>query len=148
MAGYVLSFIITGLVVIIVILAGLYIKMRIKMKEVIKFDTKVGSLDFSNRRVEYTQSMMLYIRDLTMQVASIQFRNFIDGHDLSKVTKATMSKLVEDTAIKVNKSIYLNNIKFDDLLFTEDFYNNYIIDVAMISIKELLDKVINTTEEV
>lgn len=148
MTGYVLPFIIAGLVVIIVILVYLCIKMRIKMKEVIKFDTKVGSLEFSNRRVEYTQLMMTYIRDFTIQVASIQFRNFIDGHDLSKVTKATMSKLVEDTAIKVNKSIYLNNIKFDDLLFTEDFYNNYIIDVAMVSIKELLDKVINTTEEV
>lgn len=151
MIVYVLSISIVILIIINLILEYKYINkfdMDELNNEIIKLNSKLESPEFYNMRIEYTNSMLKYVHDFTIQVASIQFRNFVDGHDLNKITKATMSKLVEDTAIKVIKSIDSKNIKFDDLLFTKDFYNNYIIDIAMISIKELLDKAINTTEEV
>lgn len=152
MIDYVLSFAVAILLIANLILGYMRINNKLDIdelnNELIKLDSKLESPEFSNMQIEYTNSMLKYIHDFTIQVASIEFRNFMDGHDLTKVTKATMSKLVEDTAIKVDKSIYLGNIKLDDLLFTKDFYNNYIIDITMISIKELLDKAINISEEV
>ncbi len=152
MSVYAVSFVIVVMIVFIVILSYLYASAKIDLEEltneIIKLNAEIESPESSNIRIEYSQSMLEYIREFTMRVASINFRNFMDGHELSKVTKATVSNLVEVTATKVNNSIDLSNINFNDLLFTKEFYNSYIIEISMISIKELLDRAVNNIEEV
>lgn len=96
---------------------------------------------------EYSHEVLEYLRSFTVEVSAITFRNFIDNHEIEKITKATMTKLVEDTAKIVNESINVGNIRFNDTLFTRKFYDKYIIDISMISIKELLEKAVNKTEE-
>ena len=79
--------------------------------------------------IEYSTKILDYINAFTVQVATLNFRNFLDTHELEKVTKATLSGLVEETASMVNDSMVKENIMFEDALFTEEFYDKYIINI-------------------
>lgn len=94
--------------------------------------------------IEYSTKILDYINAFTVQVATLNFRNFLDTHELEKVTKATLSGLVEETASMVNDSMVKENIMFEDALFTEEFYDKYIINIVMVTIKDLLDKAVES----
>lgn len=93
--------------------------------------------------VEYSTKTLEFIKNITNQVAVLKFRTFIDSHDITKITKANIEKLVGDVADTVYKSINSTNIIFDDTLYTKNFYEKYIIEMALISIKNLLDRTID-----
>ena len=89
---------------------------------------------------ESAEKLLNFIRMISSQIAMIQFRNFIDSHDISKVTKANIRDLVEDTATNIKNSLNIDDIDFADMLITEEFLDEYIINVASITIKDLLNK--------
>ena len=92
---------------------------------------------------ESAEKLLDFIRMISNQIAIIHFRNFIDSHDISKVTKANIRDLVEDTATNIKNSINIDDIDFVDMLITEEFLDEYIINIASITIKDLLNKSLN-----
>lgn len=95
---------------------------------------------------DYSEKLLEFIKMLTSQIAILKFRTFVDNHEIDKITKANIQNLVADVAETVNVSINADHIDFDDVLFTKEFYENYIIDTSLITIKGLLNKTINEEE--
>lgn len=139
------------IVMIFMIVATAFVTQRYvaAKKELKLMQEEINELkdEYKLKTTEYSKTLLEYIKTFTAQVAAINFRNFLDTHELEKVTKTTVSKLVEDTARLVNDSINEHNIIFQDALFTRDFYDKYIIDISMISIKDLLEKAVNNINE-
>jgi len=105
-------------------------------------------LEEENSKVstEYSEKLLEFVKMLTSQISILQFRTFIDGHDMDKVTRAQIQELAKSIAVTVNKSINIDNIDFDSALFTKEFYEGYIIENALINVKTLLQKAINEEE--
>ena len=102
----------------------------------------------SKRTTEYSDKMLEFVKMFIGQIAVLKFRTFVDSHNLGKITKANIQKLVAEVADTVHKSINIDKIDFEDTLFTKDFYEKYIIETSVIMIKELLDKTkINNDDE-
>jgi hypothetical protein len=95
---------------------------------------------------DYSEKLLEFIRMLTTQISVLKFRTFVDNHEMDKITKANIQKLVAEVAESVNTSINSTNIDFDDILFTKEFYENYIVETSLITIKNLLNKTINDEE--
>lgn len=140
----ILIFIILALLIMLGIISDKYIDTKNAVDEL---NSEMIIIKLNCESPEYSHEVLEYLRSFIVEVSAIIFRNFIDNHEIEKITKATMTKLVEDTAKTVNESISVTNIRFDDTLFTRKFYDKYIIDISMISIKELLEKAVNKTEE-
>ena len=87
--------------------------------------------------------MLDFVKMLTSQIAVLRFRTFVDTHELDKITKANVQKLVTDVAETVHNSINIDNIDFEDMLFNKEFFEKYIIETSLITIKSLLDKAVN-----
>lgn len=103
-------------------------------------DDKINRIDNSLKLVDF-------IRDITGQWVVIKFKNFNDGHNLTKVTEENIKKLVSEIAIEVRRAIRYNEIDFESLVLTQEFYDKYIVNSAVILVKDMLDKVVNNYEE-
>jgi len=99
--------------------------------------------DNHNTATEYSEKMLDFVKMLTSQIAVLRFRTFVDTHELDKITKANVQKLVTDVAETVHNSINIDNIDFEDMLFNKEFFEKYIIETSLITIKSLLDKAVN-----
>lgn len=93
--------------------------------------------------LKYSEDLLDLIRNIVDQVAVMKFKNFTDTHDIEKVNIPPVKGLVEDVATDVHNALILDNVKFNEAIFTEAFLNQYIIDVAMIAVKQLLSKYVD-----
>jgi hypothetical protein len=92
--------------------------------------------------VKYTTDMLQFIRTFTSQVSVIQFRTFSDTRKLDKVTREQVQNIAKDVAEIVKKSIIEDHIDTDKMLVSMDFVDTYIVDCAVINVKNLLDKAV------
>lgn len=93
-----------------------------------------------NKTVEYSNKVLELIRSIVGQIAVLKFRTFKDNHDMTKITIANVETLVSDVAKMANNSLNMNNIFLDDTFFTKQFVEQYIVETAIIFIKEMIDK--------
>lgn len=96
-----------------------------------------------NKTVEYSNKVLELIRSIVGQIAVLKFRTFQDTHDMTKITKANIEALVKDVAEMANKSLNMNNIFLEDTFFTKEFVEKYIVETAIIIIKQMTDKAVN-----
>lgn len=110
-----------------------------------KFSELYSRLKNENNRIEteYSEKMLEFAKMLTTQVSILMFKEFIDSHDISKITRINIKELSSTVAEYVHASINISNIDFNETLFTKEFYEKYIIDTSFNTIKSLLDRVIN-----
>jgi hypothetical protein len=98
--------------------------------------------------ITYTNQVMKLIREVTTQIALLKFRTFQDSHDMSKIMRANIASIAEETAIESERSFNKENIYWESLLFTKDFYNAYIVETSIIVIKSLFEKeIVNYIED-
>ena len=93
--------------------------------------------------IEYSESVLNFIKIITNSIAILKFRTFQDNHNMDKITQEIFKKLVMEVAAEVNESIDAEKINFDNTLFTKKFYETYIIDMSMFAVKSLLNDFIN-----
>lgn len=93
--------------------------------------------------LDYSTRMLDFIRTIIVQITSLHFNEFIDSHDISKVTEGQTKRLIDEIANTVHKSIDVNNINFDDALFDENFYNHFIIETVVDLVKHLIGKTVD-----
>lgn len=91
----------------------------------------------------YTGSVMEFIRDLTAQVAVLKFREFADSRSLEKVTKEHTKHLIQDIANSVKGYIDQNKLDEEGLLVSPQFMNEYIINMSVNCVKDLLKKAVD-----
>lgn len=90
--------------------------------------------------VEYSDRTLEFIREYCVQVSVLKYREFIDGHELDKITRTQLQNLVTATVKFINESIVRDHINFDRMLYTSEFVDNYIIHTVMSTSKNLLAK--------
>lgn len=93
-------------------------------------------------KIKYTTDMIDFIKVLCQQTSLLRFRDFIDNHEISKTTRSNYAAIVDETARSIHNSLMITNIKYDDLLVSQEYVNTYIIEVTSITIRDLLEKTI------
>lgn len=93
--------------------------------------------------IEYTEAVLKFVKTLVMHMSIIHYNVFIDSHDPDKINRTQIQHLVEDTAKDINGYIKSDIIKYDKLLVTKNFIDEYVIQTTIIAIKDLLNKTIN-----
>lgn len=98
-------------------------------------------------RVTYSNDILDYARNFTMQITALRFRDFIDAHKVEKLTLAIFKNFASDTASEICTYIDKEKIDYENLLFSEDFLQSYVIWITFNTIKSLIDKSISGFEE-
>lgn len=131
----------TALVVISIVVGGaLRNYFEIKRDE-IRVMMQSKPIDPSDR-IKYSNEVLDFVLKIVAQEAVLYFRNFTDTHTIEKVTLAQVKNIVSDVATKVNDSMKRTNIDFELVIFTQDFYNHFIVQSSMDYVKQLLAKYI------
>lgn len=140
------------LIVILVLSAiwlvhSLIVLAKLKIQES-KMNQMYKQLQSENTKeaTNYSEKVLEYTKMFIGQITVLKFKAYVDNHEIDKVTKANIQNLASDVATTVHKSINLDNIQFDDTLFTKEFYEQYIIDSSLMHVKRLLEKTINANE--
>ena len=89
---------------------------------------------------------MSLAREITIQVCVLQFNAFKDSHEIDKINRSHIQKLVTTIAKEVNDLVVLDNLDYDNLLYKKEFVERYIINISINTIKDLLDKAIDNYE--
>ena len=123
---------------------------RISLEQEIEYE-KLLHLN-RNKTTDNTESLIKIIRMIVGQIAVLKFREFQDKHRMDidintedgwKVNRTNFESLIEDIATTSYKSINMDNIIFDDLFFTQDFYENYVIQTSIMLVKQMLGKTLD-----
>lgn len=144
---------ITSVLIILMILSGAwFFSSVVALNKLRKQEELITSLHnkMQGENIEsltsYSQKLLDFVKMLTTQVAILKFKTFVDNHEIEKVTKVNVRELAGLVANTVKDSINIDNIDFSDILFTKEFYEDYIIEVSITTIKSLLEKTISEYE--
>lgn len=130
---------------IVLIWFGISLMVLIRLKKkYVKDTTLLHDLKEANQEkvVEYSKQLLDFIRMMVSQIAVIRFRTFVDNNDMSKITKSSIEKLVHDVASTVKQSINISNVSIENTVYSEEFFDRYIVETSVIMVKDLLDKAI------
>lgn len=93
-------------------------------------------IDENIEMIKYTNEMMKFIRDLVMDISSIEFDKYCNTiYTPSKITKEALKDVIRDCAVKANESLYSLNIDYEQMLVNKKFIESYIIDCTELSIR-------------
>lgn len=94
----------------------------------------------TSKNIKYSQDVMSFVKEFTIQVSVLRYREFFDNHRMDKVTKAQIQTLVSETAMEVNRSLSLKMINYNITLYTKEFVERFIVQTTMVALKDLLEK--------
>ena len=94
-------------------------------------------------KVDYSKALLDYIRDIVSQVSVLKFRSFMDEHKLELTNRTHYSRLVGEISKTIHDSINQENLDYSNLVFTEQYLDNYIIQSSMMFTKDLLERAIS-----
>lgn len=103
---------------------------------------KIG-YQLSTMESDYSDKILKYIREFTAMLTMFMFNEFIDGHDVEKINKAQIQNLISEISNMAYKSINMDLIQFDRLLFTKPYLETYIINTIVNDVKNLWNKAVN-----
>lgn len=84
-----------------------------------------------------SEKLLTFTRTFITQVVMLKFGQFRDAHDMSKITRTQIINELREITIGIEKSLNFNNIVFDQLVFTREFYDQYIVDFTVDTIKRI-----------
>lgn len=96
--------------------------------------------DLSNQILQFT-------RMIISQIAMMKYRDFVDSKDMSKITRSNVTKLVDEVATECHKAIRIESISFESLVFTREFYEQYIVETTVFVIKSMVNKTFDNIED-
>lgn len=117
-------------------------ELRIKYREMELQNQEIEKIQ-KDQSIEYSRNLMKYLREFIGQITVIKFKTFIDSHKMDKITEINIKKLIDDIATTTNNSINRSNILFDNTIITKEFYESYIVETAIMLVKEMLEKLEN-----
>jgi hypothetical protein len=99
------------------------------------------------KRIEYSDKMLEYTRSVINSITYIEFKTFIDRNEISKVSKSQLIDLAKTIASKVKNSINDNNIDFNYVIFSTNYFDEYIINFSVDLLNQLWEKTIEDKSE-
>lgn len=114
-----------------------YIKLRIKSAELQVINDQLKK-ENDRKGSKYSQDILQYVKMFTIQITLLRFREYADTHHIEKTTKENTKNLIEEISNEVNESINLTQINFEEMLFTEQFVEKFIVSTAIDTVKKLL----------
>lgn len=124
----------------------LELKLKLKRVEARTIRDRLHHEDLKGK-TEYSDKLLEFIKTLTTQVAVLQFRTFVDAHEITKISKIHIKQVAENVAKTVHDAINMDSIDFNDTLFTKEFFEKYIIETSVNTVKSLLDKTLQQISE-
>ena len=97
--------------------------------------------------VKHTNDFNEYIIKVCGNVTTLKWQEYVDSHDIQKLTREQLKNLASDCARAVINMINLDNIEYDKLLCTQEYTTFLIINTTFNYLKRLSDKTINDLSE-
>lgn len=94
-------------------------------------------------KLKYSKEVLDFIKSFVLNFTASKYKTFKDNTYIDKITKTNLENFIEETANEINEAIQYENIDFDNLLYTREYINTYIIDICIYVIKELFHKSID-----
>jgi hypothetical protein len=96
--------------------------------------------------IEYSNLVLDTLRELVGQVSVINFKSFCDQYELSKVNKTHIVNLAKNIAVDIRNGFNTDNFEIDDLMMKEEFYDSYIVNLALMNINDLMKQYVTEME--
>ena len=102
----------------------------------------ISQNDTKNKLTEiaYTKQMIAFIRELTIEIATFKFEQFLNNRKVETITRESLKNLIDKVSTSVYDCIDKESINFDHLLMTEAMYDNYIIETSIYVINDLFER--------
>lgn len=97
---------------------------------------KIDPLEHSRDVLEFTKSV---IGTITV----LKFKEFRDSRQFNMVTRENIERLISNIASSVNRSIDITRLDLKNVVFSQEFYQKYIIDTTIYMVKQLTDKTVS-----
>jgi biopolymer transport protein ExbB/TolQ len=136
------------ILLLIILLIHLIIKIHALMdKEEELYNLEKKKLEESSKEkiikdkeiLEYSELLLKSIREAIASVTTVKYRTFSDNHDLEKITKEHLKRMLGDTVTIVKNDINFNNIDYENLIYTKEYINQYIIDTTIYTLKNMFN---------
>lgn len=138
------------LIVMIAVLIVMLAKLYIANDRCERLSEELNTLKESNSRmlsINYSERVLSFTHILIDQVATMKYKEFMSRNDISKTTRTHLKPLIGDVINTVYDGLHQQGIQFDDLLFTQEYYNQYIIDVSATVIRDMFEKTVAALDE-
>jgi biopolymer transport protein ExbB/TolQ len=93
--------------------------------------------------LEYTEALLKSIREAITAVSAVKYRDFSDNHTIEKITKEHFKGMIEDVIVSIKEDINFANIDYDNLIYTKEYINRYIIDTTVYILKNMFNDELN-----
>lgn len=130
-----------GVLLIIGIGLQLY-GINIKVSTNKNYQKLISQNDIKNKLTEiaYTKQMIAFIRELTIEIATFKFEQFLNNRKVETITRESLKNLIDKVSTNVYECIDKESINFDHLLMTEEMYDKYIIETSIYVINDLFER--------
>lgn len=106
----------------------------------LKIDIDFKNKEYRRKSVEYTNTVLEQVKKFVATNVICKFKTFVSGHDMSKITKANIEKLIEEVATTSNNSLNMDNIKFEDMIINKEYFEKYIVECSVQLVRDILEK--------
>jgi biopolymer transport protein ExbB/TolQ len=89
--------------------------------------------------LEYSEALLKSIREAIGAVTTVKYRTFSDGHNIEKITEAHFKRMIEETCTLIKTDINFGNIDYENLIYTKEYINQYIIDTTIYTLKNMFN---------
>ena len=96
--------------------------------------------ELNSQSPEYSDKVLEFGQKFAAQASLIQYRSYMDNHEKEKITRGQITKLISEISENINISISYDNIDFSRTIFTREYFEKFLIETIVLSIKELLSK--------
>lgn len=112
-----------------------------------KWAEEIRQHTLKSEMVEKTNAFNDYIIKVCGNVATLKWQEYVDGHDIQKLTREQLKNLASECASMIINMINLDNINYNNLLCTQEYTTFLIINTTFNYLKRLSDKTINDLSE-
>ena len=112
-----------------------------------KWSEEIRHNTIKSEMVEKTNAFNDYIIKVCSNVATLKWQEYIDGHDIQKLTREQLKNLASECAHMVINMINLDNVDYSKLLCTQEYTTFLIINTTFNYLKRLSDKTVNDLSE-
>lgn len=122
---------------------------EINDQKVIQYQNKNIHEAYENdlEMIKLSHELLEFTKQFIADVSLYEFKRFSDSQkDVMDITKINIENTIKETAEIIMKSIDIENIPFDYLIFNREYYNRYIVQTTIIMIKRLFEKSVDSEE--
>lgn len=109
-----------------------------------KTSLNLVELENSNKDnlINYSSELLDFIKLMISQVALLKVKEFLDGNDISKVTRVHIENIISEVATDIKNRINMNNVSIENTIYTKEFFDQYIVDTTVYIVKQLFEEAI------